>query len=1390
MSNTIMSAKNTFTEGLIMDFAPDNTQATCLTSALNATLLTFNGNEMSLQNDMGNGRVETARLPDGYIPVGTCEFGDIIYIVSYNPILDKSQIGCFPSPERNISSQELGGTNQILKSSDFQEFSTEGKLTGKLNNTVVKKVLVSKNINPGDKYVIYTSEKDVIKNNYKDGYLSIGDKKGYVKLSVVSIEEDGKLTKLDTDTVQYDYTDFKYFIQTIANTNATEIPDIDSYRNALQSGWSIFNSKVSGKLAILAELEMPETFSCEYSLRLSKTETKDDRIKYKTYTIVLEPSYTGDVSPTKICIGNTGFLDATEEKYSLGNTVENSSCFDIGENEEYEIGTVTIPYEYEETGKLITSPEFVYTLEIMPAMPYGYLDHLKLTFYIDFNLVGTGTINLTNWRYHNQDNVSILSYGIDAYLKDQQYIEKIVMHFYDNQGLVAEYLLEEEDINSGIYTEYLGLNGNAINAALSKYKIIKDENGNEERILIKHKKTDEVFERTNDDSNDLKGDDNYYCINEVDEDGEFKPEDGKLKYHLNDAGVLYSNFLYAVKIMIYVKGDEPLVINEYRWFWTTPMYNEYYYSVKDFDILKFEMPLEADVLYETANNYVWKTKEINNLEKSITDGIYNSYSANVQYVDNSDNINVYIQPRLKDDYGCFKLYKNYINEENEEVDYFQNFSVSVYLGNNTLTNINANQYDFSGKETNVTEKDFLSLNNTTITEYNIYPDFKYLNDSQLNIQGNKDIQNGFNISYTKAITEYLTDENTKFGTFTVGLDKCYYQSQDNKVALPLTLQAIIYNKAYTQEEYSTHVDKPVYAPIINDLNDLDSLGLTYTNDGELGFNIAMNLCYNNNRYSATSIVRSDGLKFDTPNKDDLSNVDNTSSSINTSTSQSFIENVWSKFENQMPTFFPVYIGGNMKTSYYVFTTGSTAQNISTSWPTRRVYNHRGGYVNGRLTLGDNTFDIKDSGELNNITDANHITFLGMRYKDGMTLLNTAMVDGHNDSPAFIQKDNMYGVVGATVITYYPNLAYQLYILFSNIYHKNKRVEDKEINIKNFVRNSQYESQLVKTIYYYLKFQAVTDDIKADVAFYGMSFSDYVEKVKSHLEKGITDANVSILFTDYLHKSDLQINVKSEPMSFLKSEQEAYFLRNGNLIGTNNLSSNQFYIYNDQNSSLEVMQSKSEVTFNNTTVEENYKYLTGLDLTEYKTQIKSSITDKDKELNEFLIKVVRYINSNPAESVRYNYTNGNENEKSWAFSRAIADATVYLRDVSSYVSSKMRTLYIDPLLSDYKYKIMPYPEQCEGIVTIENGYDANGYYFALTTPQLTESNYKDVFKTQDSAICVINQNLNLVRYFDYDNGLVLNPASSHNTFGISAGGVNHGYVGFLKDVILDTNYQVK
>jgi hypothetical protein len=37
-----------------------------LSDALNATFITMNGNEVVLQNDMGNRRVDNAYLPSGY----------------------------------------------------------------------------------------------------------------------------------------------------------------------------------------------------------------------------------------------------------------------------------------------------------------------------------------------------------------------------------------------------------------------------------------------------------------------------------------------------------------------------------------------------------------------------------------------------------------------------------------------------------------------------------------------------------------------------------------------------------------------------------------------------------------------------------------------------------------------------------------------------------------------------------------------------------------------------------------------------------------------------------------------------------------------------------------------------------------------------------------------------------------------------------------------------------------------------------------------------------------------------------------------------------------------------------------------------------------------------
>ena len=279
---------NTFGEGLIMDFAPDNTPNTSLSNALNATLLTYNGNEMSLQNDMGNGRVESAYLPEGYIPVGVCEFGDIIYIASYNPLINKSQIGCFPSPERNISNKEISDLNATFSS---DELAKDGTI---VNSNIKKIIFGNKNIGPGDKFIISWGQAGLNNRNFISNFgnktCSFAEGESYwpklVKLHIVSIQDDGKLIYLDNDVQWYptnikdsnSNSDNAFPISTeeFLDEDGTmkDLHNLDEYRHALNCQYSVFQQKVSGKLGILLELESINNFNCGHKIfrRNSPTE--------------------------------------------------------------------------------------------------------------------------------------------------------------------------------------------------------------------------------------------------------------------------------------------------------------------------------------------------------------------------------------------------------------------------------------------------------------------------------------------------------------------------------------------------------------------------------------------------------------------------------------------------------------------------------------------------------------------------------------------------------------------------------------------------------------------------------------------------------------------------------------------------------------------------------------------------------------------------------------------------------------------------------------------------------------------------------------------------------------------------------------------------------------
>ena len=814
--NTIMTAKSTFGDGLLMDFAPDNTQATCLTHALNATLLTMNGNELSLQNDMGNGRVETAYLPEGYIPVGTCEFGDIIYIVSYNPITNKSQIGCFPSPERNISSEELSGVKTQFNLEEFTK-STDFGFRETISNSV-KKVIYDNSLNPGDKFIVHSGDiHDNISriSDYGNKSHIIGAFPKQFKINVVAIEDSGKINYLNNDLKWYD--DFYINQESTSNSNK---PDIDSYRNLLSSGYSVFQSKVSGKLAILIELERIQTFNSTYEVLKNKNITKtieSATVNCQQYDIYINFNWktnNPDVNPKSIVIydfkwvsnsGNdskagqyyvtgaakkaelpitSGYIElkitgqANTENYSKflksnyqevsnqykghtkitqsvqnGIPIEGKYYLDLhhivdgvyynnkGEVLEEAIDvedcivnnyfkssitkngfTINIP-DTDSNGNKIDKRDLILSFKVAPMMEYGVLSDLVQTHYIDFSKIGSGEINLEGYRYYIGENLCTLQIDSSIYPEDNKGVAEIEVQFYDNQGLCAKYFINNLVSYSGIITEYIPLNGNSSNYKLSKQdgkkliphagQMFTDSNIPENvdtTLSYVYLNTEEAkltpIEVTYDKEKDI-----FYKIDDPNEQEVTISPTSPIFY--NDAGTLYSNMLYAVKIIYkytsknvlgeYNTEDSKGFKFEWRWLWTNTMFNQYYYNVKDFKDNQFELTLDIGAQYY-AN---FKTKDITGYEgpKNDTSDVFKGLGLNLSYINNGE-IQYTADLGLQNTYNSFSLKKGSSTD---------NISINIYSGNSYIQ-----------IQDNIQDNEYLRQSNDNIAPNNISKKYEYI----------------------------------------------------------------------------------------------------------------------------------------------------------------------------------------------------------------------------------------------------------------------------------------------------------------------------------------------------------------------------------------------------------------------------------------------------------------------------------------------------------------------------------------------------------------------------------------------------------------------------------------------------------------------------------------
>lgn len=366
-----METINTFDKGMIKDTHPLTTPNNVLTDALNATYITYNGNEMILQNDLGNAKVKHAKLPEGYVPIGMKEHGGIIYVAAYDPENNKGQVGCFPSPQQlwegkdwSVNAPDVIDGNVSINSNVFYD----GCI---IKNESVKILLFTcandkppRKLYPGDKFAIQLQGGDLIAS--ADA--------GKIVLQLGVVKKDGSIE------VMYDYKDHQF----LCNTDPNDIVTTNSAQ--------VFTASSSGNLVLIVTLVTLDSFNIFRKYSLDETNNK--------ISVTFKGSGTrnGEIIP---CDG-----------VKLGIATDSCNMYEEITDEE-------------EANKKIT-------LTLYPALPYGKIDRMKRSFTIDYNKIRRGESTFHEWRFFVTENYIKIGWAYEYYnLNEDKNIDQILMKFYD-----------------------------------------------------------------------------------------------------------------------------------------------------------------------------------------------------------------------------------------------------------------------------------------------------------------------------------------------------------------------------------------------------------------------------------------------------------------------------------------------------------------------------------------------------------------------------------------------------------------------------------------------------------------------------------------------------------------------------------------------------------------------------------------------------------------------------------------------------------------------------------------------------------------------------------------------------------------------------------------------
>lgn len=434
------SCQNSFnvSKGMVQDFNPLLMGNDMLSNNLNGTFYTYNGNEGMLQNDMGNGRVQNAKLPPGYVPVGMQEYGGIVYIVSYNPIKNESQIGSFPSPERNVAIDSFGNSALIIKDEDFMKNTWDSTIGYEL--VYNRLAIVGDTIlNPGDSFVIMVKKDSTLDRliSYKN---TVYSENGDLIMHLAVIDSNNNITYIEENLNKYQENNYWLYPVDTFPEDIEEL-SVDDYRKQI-TNYHVYDHTTSGKLAIILELAKIENFEQFFRVNFNNNTQKFD----VTFT------YKNDLSKNINKLSNT-FLKGIKFLYTLEslpqetvNYIKYNSL-----NPEYDLSSFVFTMEgFEKTEKI--------KFNATPYDKWSYSNNLKTSGYIDFNKIGDNTIEFNIWKYFVKEDSIDIHWGLSTYLEDKYKISQVTFTFLDYYypGTIVydtKYICNARENYNGQFTE-------------------------------------------------------------------------------------------------------------------------------------------------------------------------------------------------------------------------------------------------------------------------------------------------------------------------------------------------------------------------------------------------------------------------------------------------------------------------------------------------------------------------------------------------------------------------------------------------------------------------------------------------------------------------------------------------------------------------------------------------------------------------------------------------------------------------------------------------------------------------------------------------------------------------------------------------------------------------